>query len=205
MKTSANTAAIVLASASPRRRELLVQLGVHAAVAPADIDESVRPQEKPSCYVLRLARSKASKIASAYQDSLVIGADTTIAEDDRILGKPDNREHAVEMLTTLAGRTHLVQTGVAVAQGDDIEALVVTTQVKFQALTIREIQDYVATGESVGKAGAYAIQGLGAVLIDKIEGSYSNVVGLPLAETAALLRRFGFSVLSASADRHDGR
>lgn len=191
--SKANT--IVLASASPRRLALLAQIGLRAIVEPANVVEDTLAHELPSDYVLRLAEAKALKVSACAPEALVIGADTTIADGDRILAKPDNKAHAVEMLTALSGREHLVQTGVAVAHRDTIESLVVTTKVKFQPLDHREIENYVLTGEPEGKAGAYAIQGLGAILIEKIEGSYSNVVGLPLSETAALLKQFGYNVI----------
>lgn len=187
---------VVLASASPRRRELLAQLAVPVEVSPADIDESVLPAESPAAYVQRLAREKALKVAASFADKLVIGADTSIADNDLILGKPESKEHAIEMLSTFAGRQHMVHTGVAVSKNDVVESCVVTTLVEFLSVSRQDIEHYVETGEPFGKAGGYAIQGIGAMLVKKIEGSYSNVVGLPLAETATLLKRFGYCVLS---------
>ncbi len=193
---------VVLASASARRLELLAQLGVSPEVMPADIDESARVDESPKDYVLRLACEKAQVISSSAADSLVIGADTTIDAQGRLLGKPENGAHASEMLSALSGREHFVHTGVAVASADDVQSLVVTTRVEFMSITSQDIEAYVDTGEPFGKAGGYAIQGVGAILIRKIEGSYSNVVGLPLTETAGLMKRFGYCVLSHhSADR----
>ncbi len=187
---------VVLASASPRRRELLAQLAVPVEVSPADIDERVLPAEAPSDYVRRLSREKALKVAAGFPDKLVIGADTTIADNEQILGKPESKAHAIEMLSAFAGRQHKVHTGVSVAQHNVVESCVVTTLVEFMSVTRGDIEHYVDSGEPFGKAGGYAIQGIGAVLVKKIEGSYSNVVGLPLAETAALLKRFGYCVLS---------
>ncbi|MEM7258632.1 MAG: nucleoside triphosphate pyrophosphatase [Pseudomonadota bacterium] len=160
-----SNATVVLASSSPRRRELLAQVGVSVSVAPADVDESVLPQESPTDYVHRLARDKAKKVVASHPRALVIGADTTIADGVRILGKPDNRQHAIDMLTSLSAREHLVHTGVAVAGGSKVESTVVTTRVVFRSLSANEIEQYVDSHEPFGKAGAYAIQGLGAVLI----------------------------------------
>lgn len=190
--------AVVLASASPRRRELLAQIGVPVTVAPADIDESAAPGETPADYVDRLARAKALKVAADHPQALVIGADTTIADGKTILGKPDDRAHAIAILQSLAGREHLVHTAVAIARGSDVTSVVATTRVVFRALTLVEIEQYVDSQEPFGKAGAYAIQGLGAVLVSRIDGSYSNVVGLPLAETYQLLSQYDYRVLSSA-------
>ena len=185
---------MILASASPRRRELLTQIGVHFSVTPADIDETPFRGEEPAAYVERMAREKAHAIAITSGDEAVLGADTTVVCQGEILVKPADAVEAIAMLTSLSGRSHQVMTAVALAQGGSIRSQVVTTQVSFRALSAQEIQDYVATGEPMDKAGAYGIQGLGAILVADIQGSYSNVVGLPLTETAAMLREAGVAV-----------
>lgn len=195
---------IYLASRSPRRRELLRQIGVSFEIIPlreaprhpADVDETPRTGETPDAYVLRLAREKAraaANIARARRLAArpVLAADTTVACDDAILGKPANAAAAACMLESLAGRAHRVLTAIAVASGDDIVHRVSESQVWFRALTPAEIRRYVATGESTDKAGAYAVQGRAATFITRIEGSYSGIMGLPLAETADLLRSHG--------------
>lgn len=198
---------IYLASRSPRRRELLRQIGVgfeiiplrEAPRYPADVDETPRAGETSDAYVLRVAREKAQAavaITSVRRLALrpVLAADTTVVCDDTILGKPANATDALRMLESLAGRAHRVLTAVAVASGDEIETRVSESQVWFRALTPEEIRRYVATGESTDKAGAYAVQGRAAAFITRIEGSYSGIMGLPLAETAELLRSHGISL-----------
>lgn len=198
---------IYLASRSPRRRELLRQIAVafeiiplrEAPRYPADVDETPRAGETPDIYVLRVAREKAQAavaITGVRRLALrpVLAADTTVVRDDTILGKPANAADALRMLESLAGRAHRVLTAVAVTSGDAIETRVSESQVWFRALTPEEIRRYVATGESTDKAGAYAVQGRAAAFITRIEGSYSGIMGLPLAETAELLRSHGISV-----------
>lgn len=198
---------IYLASRSPRRRELLRQIGVNFEIIPlreaprypADVDETPRAGETPETYVLRVAREKAQAavgITSIRRLALrpVLAADTTVVCDEAILGKPANAAAAARMLESLAGRMHRVLTAVAVTAGDDIVTRVSESQVWFRALTPEEIRRYVATGESTDKAGAYAVQGRAAAFITRIEGSYSGIMGLPLAETAELLRSHGISV-----------
>lgn len=197
---------IYLASRSPRRRELLRQIGINFEIVPlreaprypADVDETPRAGETPDVYVLRVAREKAQAavaITSVRRLALrpVLAADTTVVRDDAILGKPANAA-AARMLESLAGRAHRVLTAVAVTAGDEIVTRVSESQVWFRALTPEEIRRYVATGESTDKAGAYAVQGRAAAFITRIEGSYSGIMGLPLAETAELLRSHGISV-----------
>ncbi len=181
---------LVLASQSPRRRELLGQLGIALDVRPAHADEAVNPGEPPRDYVLRVAREKARVVPG----DLVLGADTAVVLGDEVLGKPAGAEDARRMLRALSGTVHEVLTAVVVrrtAPALELEA-VVATRVRFAALSPGEIDWYVATGEPLDKAGAYAIQGAGGAFVLAVEGSVSNVVGLPLAETAALLRRAGF-------------
>ncbi len=198
---------IYLASRSPRRRELLRQIGVtfeiiplrEAPRHPADVDETPRPGETPEAYVLRVACEKAQAAvgitrARRLAGRPVLAADTTVVCDDMILGKPENAAAALRMLTSLAGRAHRVLTAVVVKAGDVIDTRVSESQVWFRALTAEEIRRYIATGESTDKAGAYAVQGRAAAFITRIEGSYSGIMGLPLAETAELLRSHGISV-----------
>jgi len=185
---------LVLASASPRRRELLTQAGYAFEVHPAHINEDLRPGEEPIAYVVRLAREKAGAVFrercvnGAESESLVVlGADTTVTLDSHILAKPEDAEDAARMLRLLSGRTHRVITGVAVATARGVEVAAEVTAVRFLTLSEDEITTYIATGEPMDKAGAYAIQGLAARWIPRIEGCYFNVVGLPLALVTQLL------------------
>jgi septum formation protein len=180
---------LILASSSPRRRELLSQIGVRFEVQSADLDETPHANEPPHAYVARLAVQKALAVAlHGFQP--VLGADTTVVLDEQILGKPRDANEARTLLNRLSGRTHKVCTAVALVQGVRQEVRVVETLVRFTKLRAQEIDAYIATGEPMDKAGAYGIQGLGAVFVQELHGSYSNVVGLPLFETAALLRSF---------------
>jgi len=192
---------LVLASASPRRRELLPQAGFTFTVHPAPIPEDPLEGEDPIAYVTRLAREKAQVVFrslstedNAKQESdsepsalVVLGADTKVTLDDEILGKPEDATDAARMLRRLSGRTHRVITGVAVVSAQRVEVAAEATAVRFLTLSDQEIDAYVATGEPMDKAGAYAIQGLAARWIPRIEGCYFNVVGLPLALVAAML------------------
>ncbi len=181
---------LVLASQSPRRRELLVQPGLDAEVRPAHADEATSPGEAPRAYVLRVARDK----ARAVPGEVVLAADTAVVLGDEILGKPSDAEDARRMLRALSGTTHEVLTAVVVrrpAVRIEVDA-VVATRVRFAPLSRAAVDWYVRTGEPLDKAGAYAIQGAGGAFVLDVEGSVSNVVGLPLAETAVLLRRTGF-------------
>lgn len=198
---------IYLASRSPRRRELLRQIGVSFEIIPlreaprhpADVDETPRAGETPDAYVLRVAREKAQAAVAVtgvrrLAARPVLAADTTVVCDEAILGKPANAAAAARMLASLAGRAHRVLTAVAVTSGDEIVTRVSESQVWFRALTPEEIRRYVASGESTDKAGGYAVQGRAAAFITRIEGSYSGIMGLPLAETAELLRSHGISI-----------
>jgi len=180
---------LVLASASPRRRELLAQVGYAFSVHPAHIPEDPLPDEDPIAYVVRLAREKAEAVFRELADpgAVVLGADTTVTVDRQILGKPADAADAGRMLRLLSGRTHRVITGVAVATAGSTEVAAEVTAVKFLTLSDEEIADYVATDEPLDKAGAYAIQGRAARWIPRIEGCYFNVVGLPLALVSSLL------------------
>lgn len=187
---------IYLASRSPRRAELLQQIGVEFVVLPSDIDESVYNAEAAADYVLRLARGKAEACASKLGDidMPVLAADTTVCLDGCILGKPESDTDAYVMLSTLSGSWHEVHTAIALAGRQGMEVLLSTTRVKMASLDHDVITAYIASGEPRDKAGAYGIQGLGGTLIERIEGSYSGVMGLPLFETAVLLRNYGFAI-----------
>jgi septum formation protein len=179
---------IVLASSSPRRRELLLQLGLEFEIFSPDVDESVHEGEQVATYVERLARTKAHAVRQHFPDAMIIAADTSLGVDGKILGKPESKAHAFAMWQMLSGRKHDVFSGVCVSTKQQISSIVVRTQVEFQPLSLNDMEEYWATGEPIGKAGAYAIQGIAARYIPRIEGSYSNVVGLPLYETAQLLQ-----------------
>jgi septum formation protein len=184
-----NSNMLVLASASPRRRELLTQAGFTFELQPAHIPEDPKAGEDPIAYVVRLAREKAEAVYSRLNDSTatVLGADTTVTLDGHILGKPEDAVDAARMLRLLSGRTHRVITGVAVVTANRTEVAAEVTAVKFLALSNEEIDAYIATGEPMDKAGAYAIQGRAARWIPRIEGDYFNVVGLPIALVSTLL------------------
>ena len=185
---------LILASASPRRRELLTQAGLKFTVAAADLNENLLPDEAAAAYVQRLAEEKAQSVWNAHQSSdtpddplMVLGADTCVVCDGHILGKPADTTDARRMLELLSGRTHAVLTGLAVISGRKIVRDVEVTQVTFNQLNDREIAQYIANGEPLDKAGAYGIQGYAARWIPRIEGCYFNVMGLPIARTVALL------------------
>lgn len=185
--------ALVLASGSPRRRELLERLSLRFTVLPADVDESPRPGETARTYVARVAREKAAVGARAHPRALVLAADTSVVLDGELLGKPRDRAEALSMLERLCGRTHQVLTAIAVA-GPCQDGEVVATEVDFRPASAEELRWYVATGEPMDKAGAYGLQGAGGFLVSSIRGSHSNVIGLPLAETLALLARAGLAL-----------
>lgn len=187
-----NQRMLVLASASPRRKELLNQAGYEFKVIPANIPEERRLDEEPTAFVTRLAREKAQYVfdrQSAEEASLVLGADTIVVVDDEILSKPVDSKDAAYMLRLLSGRTHKVITGVSLISQRKIEVAAETTSVTMREISEKEIAAYIATGESMDKAGAYAIQGYAARWIPRIEGCYFNVVGLPLARVAEMLER----------------
>jgi septum formation protein len=187
---------LVLASASPRRAELLARLGVSPEVRPAEVDETPRPGEAATDLVVRLAGAKATVSAAAGDgDEAVLAADTVVVVDGRALGKPTDDADAERMLRALSGRPHDVVTGLAVQRGTVAAMDRVTTRVTFRRLTDAEIAWYLDTGEPRDKAGGYGLQGAGAVLVDRIEGSDTNVIGLPLTETVRLLRDVGLDLL----------
>lgn len=181
---------LLLASQSPRRRELLRQIGVRFEVVSADIPEIFEPGEPAQDYVRRLALAKSRAGAAAQPNVPVLGADTVVVHHGRILEKPRDRAHALEMLVDLAGDKHEVITCVALCQGDRDRVITVSSEVHFRAISEKEAERYWATGEPLDKAGGYGIQGFGAIFVSHLIGSYSNVVGLPLMETQALLEEF---------------
>lgn len=188
-------AALFLASASPRRRELLTQIGVPFELLSITLDETPLPAERPEAYVQRLAREKALAGRAAVGDdsAAVLGADTTVVIDERILGKPADRAEGLLMLESLSDREHHVLTAVALATRDACEVRLVTSRVRFRRIERAEAEAYWASGEPCDKAGGYAIQGWGAVFVAELRGSYSAVVGLPLCETAQLLDQAGIA------------
>ena len=179
---------LILASRSPRRQEILTRAGIPHLVRPPEVDESIRKGEDAERYVKRVARAKAEAVAAGPED-VVLGADTVVVVDGEILGKPADAGEARSMLGRLAGRVHAVTTGICLlGPGGAIEEAE-TTQVRFLPLSATEMDAYVASGEPLGKAGAYAIQGLASKFIDRVEGCYFNVVGLPMARVYGHLRR----------------
>jgi septum formation protein len=195
---------VVLASASPRRRDLLTLIGIAHEVRPANIDESMRPREAPRRHAERLAREKAIAIATRDPDLITIGADTVVVINRKVLGKPADAGDAVRMLRTLSGREHTVITAVAVSRGRKLRSAIEEVRVKFRRLRDDEIEAYIATGEPMDKAGAYGIQGYGATIVERIEGDYFAVMGLPLVRLVGLMRdvgvRYQFGNLATSSD-----
>ncbi len=187
---------ILLASTSPRRRELLAQIGVSFKTVVADIDETPLPNEDPLDFVIRLAREKAKAGQAHNPDQIpVLGADTIVVVDNEVLGKPRDRKHAITMLQRLSGRTHRVLSSVCLDTDKKQRCQLSESQVHFRPMSEDEIIAYWQTGEPADKAGAYAIQGKGAIFVKRIEGSYSGVMGLPLFETANLLQQAGIQLL----------
>jgi septum formation protein len=190
----------VLASASPRRRQLLDLIGIAHEVRPANIDETMRPRETPRRHAERLAREKAAAIAKRDPDLITIGADTIVVLNRSVLGKPRDTDDAARMLALLSGREHLVTTAVAVSRGKKLRSAVEEVRVRFRRLRDDEIEAYIATGEPMDKAGAYGIQGYGATIVERIEGDYFAVMGLPIVRLIGLLRdvgvRYEFGTLS---------
>ena len=182
---------MILASASPRRRELLTLIAIPHEVIPADVDESLRAGEVPAAYADRLARQKASTVGHAEPDALTVGVDTIVVIDGEILGKPADEHDAARMLRMLSGRSHEVYTAVAVARDDELDSDLEIVSVTFRLLSDEEIAAYIATGEPMDKAGAYGIQGFGATIVERIDGDYFAVMGLPLGRLVRLMRRLG--------------
>ena len=194
---------LILASASPRRVDLLREAGYAFDVVPADVDESEAAGEPPRAYVLRVAAVKARAIAARNLDDLVLAADTTVVVDGEMLGKPKDDDDAKAMLGRLSGRTHEVLTGVVITRAGRESSEVVSTRVRFRRLTAAEIDAYVASGEPHDKAGAYGVQGPAARFVESVEGSYSNVVGLPVGAVRGLLEAEGLAPRDPS--RQEGR
>lgn len=195
---------VILASASPRRRDLLRQAGIRFRMVRSNVDEDKKVPSgvRPATFAVRLAEEKASDVAKRNRGAVVLGADTVVVAEGRILGKPRNMRDARKMLKLLSGRWHEVLTGVAVAKGDRVVSGTERTRVKFMRLTEKVIEDYIATGESMDKAGAYAIQGWAKAFVENIKGDYTNVVGLPLNRVLSML-----SEIQAGMDKrrmHDG-
>ncbi|MGZ3331630.1 MAG: Maf family protein [Gemmatimonadaceae bacterium] len=195
---------VVLASGSPRRHQLLNLIGIDHEVNPANIDETMRPREAPRRHAERLAREKASIVAVRDPDLITIGADTVVVINRKVLGKPADTNDAARMLAMLSGREHMVITAVAVARGRKLRSAIEEVKVKFRRLREDEIEAYIATGEPMDKAGAYGIQGFGATIVERIEGDYFAVMGLPLVRLVGLMRdvgvRYRFGELATSAD-----
>lgn len=182
---------VILASASPRRRELLTLIGIAHEVRPADVDESVFADEAPAPHAERLARAKAHALAGLHPHAVVIAADTIVVVDGDILGKPRDVAHAAEMLLRLAGREHTVYTAIAVARDERTESAVEAVRVTMRTLDEGEVAAYIATGEPMDKAGAYGIQGYGATIVERVDGDYFSVMGLGLHRLVDLLARLG--------------
>ncbi|MGA1994015.1 MAG: Maf family protein [Bryobacteraceae bacterium] len=182
---------LILASRSPRRREILAAAGIPHLVQPAEVDETIRDGEDAEAYVKRVARAKAEAVPAGPGD-VVLGADTVVVVDSEILGKPADEADARRMLRLLAGREHVVMTGICLRSDGGVVEHAESTRVRFLPLSEREIETYVASGEPLDKAGAYAIQGLASKFIDRVEGCYFNVVGLPVAKIYGLLRRVSY-------------
>jgi len=195
---------VVLASASPRRRDLLNLIGIAHEVRPANIDETMRPREAPRRYAERLAREKASAVATRDPDLITIGADTVVVINRKVLGKPADPGDAARMLRMLSGREHTVITAVAVSRGRKLRSAIEEVRVTFRRLRGDEIDEYIAMGEPMDKAGAYGIQGYGATIVERIEGDYFAVMGLPLVRLVGLMRdvgvRYQFGNLATSPD-----
>ena len=192
----------ILASASPRRRELLASIGLEFDVIPSAVPEVRAAGESPEEYVARLSREKAAAIAATHAERWVIAADTTVLLGEELLEKPLDWADAKRMLATIAGKTHIVYTGVTLqnAVGEYHDTRVAESEVRMLPLSEREIEWYVATGEPLDKAGAYAVQGIGSMFIDSVHGSYTNVVGLPLALLYQMLKRAGIDPLAAAGE-----
>jgi len=193
---------IILASASPRRADLLKKFGLEFELAPSNIGERPHPDEAPADYITRIARAKVIAVARQREHGLVLGADTVVVLDGRLLGKPENEQSARDMLGLLSGKWHAVMTGVALY---DIEsrrevADYDKTLVRFAQMSDREIAWYLSTGEPMDKAGAYGVQGFGGLFVEEIAGNYYNVVGLPIPLVYRLARRLGYSLFGLPAD-----
>ena len=181
---------IILASASPRRKEILQNVNLKFKIETSDVDEQILENEQPISLVLRLALEKGMSISNKYPQALVISADTVVSEGGQILGKPKDEHEAKEMLSRLSGKTHQVITGISLIHSSNSKKIIdyVVSDVKFKQLSQDDIQNYINTNESLDKAGAYGIQGYGAVLVEEIKGDYFNIVGLPISKLSDLLK-----------------
>ncbi len=187
---------LILASASPRRKELLTRMGLEFTVRTASHDESMDPEKAPQEEVKRVSALKAKAVkALCKEDALIIAADTIVVLGDAVMGKPATEEEAYTMLKSLSGREHRVITGLSVMQAEKEETVSVTTDIRFRELRDEEIYAYVRSGEPMDKAGAYGIQGLGGLFVESLRGDYYNVMGLPICTLAQILRRFGVKIL----------
>jgi septum formation protein len=182
---------VILASQSPRRRELLTLVGIPHTVQPADIDEAYLPGEEPAAHAQRLAREKAAVVAAGDPEAIVIGSDTIVVLDGDVLGKPRDAAHAAQMLTRLSGRSHVVMTAIAVRWNGVERSAVEMAGVTFHPLSVQDIEAYIATGEPMDKAGAYGIQGFGATIVERVDGDYFAVMGLPLQRMVRLMTDLG--------------
>lgn len=191
---------LILASSSPRRRDFMQKMGLKFIIAKPDADETVRTGEEPAVYVERMAYEKAHIIADLHPDDIVLAADTIVVCHDMIIGKPTDREDARRILRMLSGRTHEVMSAVCIVKGDKEELFTVTTKVTFASLTEELIDTYVASGECDDKSGAYAVQGVASMFVEKVEGSVSAVVGLPICQVREALARFGLMPRTVSAE-----
>lgn len=187
---------LILASESPRRKELMERMGLTFRIVTAEHDETMDPALPPQTEVARVSRLKAEAVAPLCKvEDIIVAADTIVVCQGRVMGKPHSREEAGEMLRLLSGRAHQVMTGLTVRRGDEVLTETVVTDLRFRTLAPEEIDAYVATGEPMGKAGAYAVQGLGAMLVETLTGDYYNVMGLPVCTLTLLLRRLGVKLL----------
>lgn len=194
-----NSDELILASASPRRKRLLAQVGLSFRTDISDIDESQIEGEKAEEYVLRLSQQKARVVQQRYKEGIILAADTTVVLGGDILGKPESQNHGIEMLRRLSGNTHLVLTGVTVLNRCRKKSFLTSSRVIFREISMSEIVWYWETGEPEDKAGAYGLQGKGAAFVSAIHGSFTNVFGLPLAETLSLLREFNVNAMQLGA------
>ncbi len=188
---------VILASTSPRRYDLLSQLNIEFEVCKPEYEEVMDDRLPPNELAAELALGKALSVSKTRPNDVVIGADTFLALDNSLLGKPKDAEHAIAMLKSLSGRSHQVITGFAVAQGDREHSTAIVSTVTMRALTTEEITSYVAGGEPLDKAGAYALQGVAGAFVERVDGDVSAIIGLPLAPLTVVLRRFGVEILGA--------
>ncbi|EOH91317.1 Maf family protein [Enterococcus pallens] len=184
--------AVILASQSPRRKELLSWLIPEFTIQPADVDEEIKAEHTPKEYVQEMARQKAAVIAENHPEDLIIASDTVVVLEDKILGKPKNRQQAYEMLEAMNGGSHVVYTSVVLRQGNQVEEALTSAVVTFYALTEDEIENYLDTGDYKDKAGAYGIQHQAGVFVEKIEGDYYSIVGFPVGKVNQMLKSFSF-------------